>query len=70
MEKSSKWSKMADAGGGEENAEMVETQRKMSEPAQPANNHNAQAQKSETSKKSMKKKGGFGWLKSAEVLVH
>lgn len=52
---------MADASGGggdqEENVEMVETQRKMSEPAQPTNNHNAQAQKSETSKKSLKKKG-------------
>lgn len=49
---------MADAGGvQEENVEMVETQRKMSEPPQPTDSHNAQAQKSEVSKKSLKKKG-------------
>ena len=51
---------MADGGGGavqeEIGRDMVEGQRKMSEPAQPANNH--QAQKSEASKKSLKKKGG------------
>ncbi|KAJ7382587.1 Ubiquitin-like protein [Desmophyllum pertusum] len=35
---------------------MVETQRKMSEPPQPTDSHNAQAQKSEVSKKSLKKK--------------
>ena len=50
---------MADAGGGgvqEENGgDMTEGQRKMSEPTLPANNH--QAQKSEASKKSLKKKG-------------
>ena len=50
---------MADARGGgvqEENGgDVAEGQRKMSEPAQPANNH--QAQKSEASKKSLKKKG-------------
>lgn len=50
---------MADAGGGgvhEENGgDVAEGQRKMSEPAQPTNNH--QAQKSEASKKSLKKKG-------------
>lgn len=50
---------MADAGGvglQEENGgDVAEGQRKMSEPAQPANNH--QAQKSEASKKSLKKKG-------------
>ena len=49
---------MADAGGGgiqEGNGDVAEGQRKMSEPAQPANNH--QAQKSEASKKSLKKKG-------------
>lgn len=49
---------MADAGGGavqeENDGDMAEGQRKMSEPAQPANNH--QAQKSEASKKSLKKK--------------
>jgi len=49
---------MADAGGGgvhEENGgDVAEGQRKMSEPAQPTNNH--QAQKSEASKKSLKKK--------------
>ena len=54
-------SNMADAGGDgvqEENngSDIAEGQRKMSEPAQPANNH--QAQKSEASKKSLKKKGG------------
>lgn len=49
---------MADAEGGvQEETEMVETPRKMSEPAQPVNSHNAQAQKNETSKKSLKKKG-------------
>lgn len=51
---------MADAEGGvQEETEMVdhETRRKMSEPAQPVNSHNAQAQKNETSKKSLKKKG-------------
>lgn len=50
---------MADAGGGvqEENGDIAEGQRKMSEPAQPTNNHNVQAQKSEASKKSLKKKG-------------
>ena len=49
----------ADAGGStqEEGLEMTETQRKMSEPAQPVNNHNAQAQKTEATKKSLKKKG-------------
>lgn len=50
---------MADAGGGgvhEENGgDVAEGQRKMSEPAQPTNNH--QAQKTEASKKSLKKKG-------------
>jgi len=50
---------MADAGGRgvqEENGgDMAEGQRKMSEPALPLNNH--QAQKSEASKKSLKKKG-------------
>ncbi|CAH3150408.1 unnamed protein product [Pocillopora meandrina] len=49
---------MADDGGGavqeEIGRDMVEGQRKMSEPAQPANNH--QTQKSEASKKSLKKK--------------
>lgn len=58
---------MADGGGGavqeEIGRDMVEGQRKMSEPAQPVNNH--QAQKSEASKKSLKKKGGS--LKSAQV---
>ena len=51
---------MADGGGGavqeEIGRDMVEGQRKMSEPVQPANNH--QAQKSEASRKSLKKKGG------------
>jgi len=48
---------MADAGGGDQEEEHIEVQRKMSETAQPANNHSAQAQTSEASKKSSKKKG-------------
>ena len=50
-------SNMADAGGGEQEGEHVEMQRRMSEPAQPGNNHNTQT--SEASKKSSKKKGRF-----------
>ena len=46
-------SNMADAGAEEH--EMAH--QKMSEPTQPANNHNAQTQKNESSKKSLKKKG-------------
>lgn len=54
---------MADSGkGGNEEHEM--TNRKMSESGQPANNQNNHVQKSENSKKSLKKKG----MKSA-VLV-
>ena len=58
---------MADAGGGEQEGEHVETQRKMSEPAQPGNNHSSQAQTSEASKKSSKKKGKS--LRSAVALA-
>lgn len=47
---------MADSGkGGNEEHEM--TNRKMSESGQPANNQNNHVQKSENSKKSLKKKG-------------
>lgn len=47
---------MADSGkGGKEEHEM--TNRKMSESGQPANNQNNHIQKSENSKKSLKKKG-------------
>ena len=47
---------MADSGkGGKEEHEM--TNRKMSESGQPANNQNNHVQKSENSKKSLKKKG-------------
>lgn len=64
-------SKMADAGGvQEENVEMVETQRKMSEPPQPTDSHNAQAQKSEVSKKSLKKKGESEYCSWKQLRVY
>lgn len=54
---------MADSGkGGNEEHEM--TNRKMSESGQPANNQNNHVQKSENSKKSLKKKG----MKSATLV--
>ena len=47
---------MADSGKGE-NEEHEMTNRKMSESGQPANNHSNHVQRSENSKKSLKKKG-------------